>query len=102
MSKATKKALANEGKLVADLCQKHGYTLMANKPGNRTTMVMSTKVVRGRKTREIKPFYLMQLAVPMDSELGRQMLEQFPLKKEKVDGEGVQGRGARARPQRRR
>lgn len=70
-------AKASESSMVAELCQKHGYTMMANKPGRRTTMVFDVK------KRIISPFYVMVLAVPMDSELAKQMIKQFPVKTEK-------------------
>lgn len=67
----------SESDMVAELCQKHGYTMMANKPGKRVSMMFS------RKMSLVTPYYTMVLAVPMDSELAKRMIEQFPVKTEK-------------------
>ena len=47
---------------------------MANKPGRRTTMTFNSKA------KVMEPYYLMQLAVPMDSELAKAMQGQYPVK----------------------
>ena len=67
----------SESQMFASLCQKHGYTFMANKPGKRVSMMFSSK------ERTLTAYYLMQLAVPMDSKLAKQMIEQYPVKTEK-------------------
>lgn len=63
--------------MVAELCQTHGYTIIANKPGKRISMMFS------RKMSLVTPYYTMVLAVPMDSELAKKMNEQYPVKTEK-------------------
>lgn len=66
-----------EADMMSKLCQKHGYTFIANRPGKRIT----TMFTDGGK--RIVPMYTMQLAVPMDSALGKQMQEQYPNKRAK-------------------
>lgn len=75
LAKKTKKTPEErEGALMTELCEKFKYTFLANKPGKRVSMMYD----RTRKI--VEPYYLMQLAVPMDSALGKKMLEMFPTK----------------------
>lgn len=68
----------SEADMMSKLCKQHGYTFMANRPGKRVTMMFTDK------GKHIVPMYTMQLAVPMDSALGKQMVEQFPNKRAKT------------------
>lgn len=75
-ARVTKKKtkMPSESSMMAELCEKHGYTFMANKAGRRTTMMFS------KKMKVVTPMYTMVLAVPMGSELAKKMIEQFPVK----------------------
>lgn len=79
MPAKTKTKEQREGAMMSELCQKHGYTFIANRPGDRVTLMFGRGAKRGAK--RLVPMYTMRLAVPMNSALGKQMLEQYPLKK---------------------
>jgi len=61
-----------EGEMMSDLCKEHGYAFIANKPGRRLTMMLD------RGSKRVVAMYTMQLAVPADSALGKQMIAQHP------------------------
>ena len=61
-----------EGAMMSKLCKEHGYAFIANKPGRRLTMMLD------RGSKRVVAMYTMQLAVPAESALGKQMIAHHP------------------------
>lgn len=67
-----------EGKLLQQLCAKHGYSMLDAPSGNRTTMVFE----RDRRTNKsmVKVYRCVLLAVPDESALGAQLVDRYATK----------------------
>lgn len=68
---ATKARLAREGKLIAELCSKHGYMFQDAPKGQRITMTYDKTIKR------VDASYKIFLIVPSTSALGKQFAERY-------------------------